>query len=74
MDIEYLNIVIIMLMMWVFGNKILPQTILMFVSLSMLVGYIQSAHPINVGIALIYAVTVLYAVLQMTNKEDSNGL
>ena len=69
----YLELIILLLLAWLFGNKIFPQIIIIFLSLAMMINQITIATNLKsiLGIIVLYAVIILYST-SMTQKEDGD--
>ena len=72
MDSIYLEIIVLMLLVWIFENKLIPQIIIMFLTLIMMLNQIAIATDLKSEIAtlILYAVIIIYSALS-TQKEES---
>ena len=72
MDSIYLEIIVLMLLVWIFENKLIPQIIIMFLTLIMMLNQISIATDLRSEIAtlILYAVIIIYSALS-TQKEES---
>ena len=68
----YLELIILLLLVWLFGNKIFPQIIIMFLSLAMMINQITIATNLKniLGIVVLYAVIILYSAWMTTKEEE----
>ncbi len=67
----YLELIILLLLVWLFENKIFPQIIIIFLSLAMMINQITIATNLKniLGIVVLYAVIILYSAW-MTTKDE----
>jgi energy-coupling factor transporter transmembrane protein EcfT len=68
----YLELIILLLLVWLFENKIFPQIIIIFISLAMMINQITIATNLKniLGIVVLYAVIILYSAWMTTKDED----
>jgi hypothetical protein len=68
----YLELIILLLLVWLFENKIFPQIIIIFLSLAMMINQITIATNLKniLGIVVLYAVIILYSAWMTTKDED----
>ena len=73
-DTIYLEIIILMISVNLFENKIMPQTLNMFLAIAMLINQVQTATNLQsmIGILILYASVILYAAIQIYTKNDIN--
>jgi hypothetical protein len=64
----YLEIIILLLLSYVIDKKALPQLIIMFLSISMMIHEVTISTDIKsqIGIFLIFATVTLYSALQIS--------
>ena len=64
----YMEIIILLLLAYIIDKKILPQIIIMFLTLSMLIHEISISTDIksSIGIFILFTVVFLYSALQIT--------
>jgi len=75
-DTIYLEIIILMFSINIFGGKIFPQMLNMFLTIAMLLNQISISTDLqsNIGIFLIYGAVVIYAAMQiMYSKNEINN-
>ena len=63
----FLEIIILIVLIWVFENKVLPQVIFMFLSLVLLLGSINNT---DYRYTLFFAATMMYSALQIQKEDD----
>jgi hypothetical protein len=72
MEAIYMEVIILLLLVWLFGNKILPQVIIMFLTIIMMVRQITintTGLKSMISILILYAVIILYSSLSASSKE-----
>ena len=71
----YLEIIILMLLAWIFETKAFPQIILIFLSISMLINEVQLSTGLKEMIPklLLFSAIILYSALQVyAGKEETS--
>lgn len=73
MDSIYLEIIVLLLLVWIFENKLIPQIIIVFLTLIMMLNQISTAPDLKsiISTLLLYAVIILYSALSILYKEES---
>jgi len=73
-DTIYIEIIILMFSINIFGGKIFPQMLNMFLTIAMLLNQISISTDIqsNIGIFLIYGSVVIYAAMQIMYQKENN--
>ena len=68
----YIELIILLVLVWLFGNKIIPQTIIIFLTLAMMINQITISTDLkaSIGIIIIYAIIILYSALSATYKTE----
>lgn len=71
-DTIYLELIILLLLVWLFGRKIFPQIIIIFLSLAMVVNQVAIATDLKsiLGIIVIYAAIILYSAWMATTEDE----
>ena len=64
----YMEIIVLLMLIYIIDTKILPQIILMFLAIAMMIHQISIATNLQsmIGVLLIYAVVIVYSSLQIT--------
>ena len=72
MEQIYLGVIILMLMVYIFGDKLIPQIIIIFLTLGIMTNEITTTTDLksSIGILLIYSGVILYAALMATMKKE----
>jgi len=67
----YLEIIILLFMVYFFENKILPQVIIIFLTMVMLLNQISISTDLqgDIGILVLYSCIVLYGALQIFTEK-----
>ena len=73
MDSIYLEIIILVLLVYVIDKKIFPQILIMFLTLSILIHEITIATDLKnqIGIFILFAGIIVYSALQVSLKGDN---
>ena len=71
----YMEIIILLLLVWIFGNKVLPQIIIIFLTIAMMINQVTTATDLKsiIGVLILYAVIIIYSALSAnsaTTTED----
>ena len=71
----YMEIIILLLLVWVIGNKVFPQIIIIFLTLAMLINQITITTNLKIiiGTILLYAVIILYSAAQIVFEGDTEA-
>ena len=67
----YIEVIILLLLVWVMGAKIFPQILLMFLTLGMMLNQIRSAEVLSTSIYIfiIYAGIIMYSGMSVSEGD-----
>ncbi len=71
-DTILLEIIMVLLLVWVFENRVLPQVIMIFLNLTIIISTIASSTDIRADIPylLLFTVIIIYSALQIQKRES----
>ena len=68
----YLEIIILIVLVWLFESKLVPQVIIMFLTFAMLINEVVTSTDLqsSIGTLIIFATVIIYSSLQIYSTNN----